>query len=314
MRYFLTVFFITLFGLVFAQDKPIIPKNYPKEAKQSAQVEQRGTEKSPVFVKGEITTKKTEKEAEGDSKEREQKAAADAALVKYTGFSAFFAGLVLLVAIVQVGLFVWQLRLIKRATDDAGVAASAAKNSAVALMTAERAYVKLSHVPPGLNIEKTDGFFWVSEQVKNFGNTPALITDVVITFKLIAKDKALPTVLEYEKRSGRQPRQAFLVKGEEFFFNTSPQQMTAANLRSITADTHRFYVLGFVDYIDNFGCRHRAGYARVYNPDLDDRTHYSNEKEFLDRNNLVFVSQVGYNYDRPRKEGEGEDWDQEPRA
>jgi GTP-binding protein EngB required for normal cell division len=47
------------------------------------------------------------------------------------------------------------------------------------------------------------------------------------------------------------------------------------------------------------------------------RENYTNEAGTLDekayraRNNLVFVDQPGYNYDRERKQGEGEDW-QEP--
>lgn len=47
-------------------------------------------------------------------------------------------------------------------------------------------------------------------------------------------------------------------------------------------------------------CR-RGGYARQYDPRRDDP---ANEN----RNNLIFVTQRGYNYDRPRKKGEGNDW------
>ena len=56
---------------------------------------------------------------------------------------------------------------------------------------------------------------------------------------------------------------------------------------------------GYVDYIDQFGQRHRGGYARVYDPRLDTEP---------SRNNLLFITQKGYNYDRLRKRGEGSDW------
>ncbi len=56
-------------------------------------------------------------------------------------------------------------------------------------------------------------------------------------------------------------------------------------------------LIGYVDYLDKFGGRHRGGYARKFAPELDGTD-----------NNLIFVDQTGYNYDRSRKKGEGNDW------
>ena len=61
------------------------------------------------------------------------------------------------------------------------------------------------------------------------------------------------------------------------------------------------YVVGYVDYIDVFGGHQRGGYARVYDPALDTGPEDA-------RNNLAFVTDRAYNYDRPREEGEGDDW------
>jgi len=67
--------------------------------------------------------------------------------------------------------------------------------------------------------------------------------------------------------------------------------------------------------VDKFGKRHRAGYARLYQPSLDERRIYGTEEDFNRRSNLIFVPlQAGYNYDRPRTEGEGNDWDEEASA
>ena len=55
-------------------------------------------------------------------------------------------------------------------------------------------------------------------------------------------------------------------------------------------------VYGFVDYIDAFGVRHRGGYARQYVPNVQGN------------NNLVFLDHPSYDYDRPRRPGEGNDW------
>ena len=54
------------------------------------------------------------------------------------------------------------------------------------------------------------------------------------------------------------------------------------------------WLYGFVDYTDEFGQSHRGGYARVYIPEKDDPS-IPVEK----RNNLSFVSEPGWNYDRP---------------
>ncbi len=50
--------------------------------------EQRGTERAPLFVKGEVVTKKDAESVKEDAEDRKVKEAADAALVNYTGHLA----------------------------------------------------------------------------------------------------------------------------------------------------------------------------------------------------------------------------------
>jgi hypothetical protein len=70
-------------------------------------------------------------------------------------------------------------------------------------------------------------------------------------------------------------------------------------------------LIGFVDYIDQFGQRYRGGYARIYYPMIDIKNdRYKSEAEYAARNNLGVVAQEGYNYDRPRSRGEGKDWNE----
>ena len=54
--------------------------------------------------------------------------------------------------------------------------------------------------------------------------------------------------------------------------------------------------------------QHRGGFGRVYRPDQDVRSNFASEEDFAKRLNLFFFDTDGYNYDRPRKEGEGKDW------
>jgi hypothetical protein len=72
---------------------------------KKAVTEERGTEKAPLFLKGEVTTEKSEAEAASDAEERKEKRAVDETLVRYTGLSALFAFLIFVAACFQMGLF-----------------------------------------------------------------------------------------------------------------------------------------------------------------------------------------------------------------
>jgi hypothetical protein len=43
------------------------------------------------------------------------------------------------------------------------------------------------------------------------------------------------------------------------------------------------YLIGYVDYTDQFKKRHRAGYARIYRPAIDDGGSYKTDAEFVGR-------------------------------
>jgi hypothetical protein len=85
------------------------------------------------------------------------------------------------------------------------------------------------------------------------------------------------------------------------FYQITPEEMIA--VKDHQSD---LYLIGYVDYTDQFKKRHRAGYARVYRPAVDDRGGYKTDAEFEARNNLAFVTQAGYNYDRLRRRWERE--------
>ncbi len=142
--------------------------------------------------------------------------------------------------------------------------------------TIERAYVGLSHAPPGVQaIAGSPPAAWVSVRVKNHGRTPATVTEVLLTLLI---SSVLPAEPPYAL--GR-PVAAFLMAGDEFFERLS---ITAGEFAQIQAGAPA-YVLGYVDYQDQFGQRHRSGYARRF-----DATSPSN--------NLMFVTEAGYNYER----------------
>ncbi len=165
-----------------------------------------------------------------------------------------------------------------------------------------RAYVKMSHLESGLDIDSS-GMCRMTVQVKNYGRTPAEVTDILLRTHILAKDESLPEIPDYSVMRVKKPLHAFLVTKEDFN-NPEAFSMDAKNVLDVGNGTKKLYVFGYVDYIDAFKQRHRAGYARVYRPHGETASQF-----FGPRNNLEFVIQEGYNYDRPRKKGEGNDWD-----
>ena len=77
--------------------------------------------------------------------------------------------------------------------------------------------------------------------------------------------------------------------------------ITGEVVEAIQKGTKILHYVAYVDYIDKFGIRHRSGYGRTYNP----------APVGFGGHNLIFITQHGYNYDRERKEGEGNDWGNE---
>jgi hypothetical protein len=172
----------------------------------------------------------------------------------------------------------------------------------------QRAYVKISHLPPGVEVNPS-GNFWLKASIKNFGQTPARVTDIVMKPAVVAHNESLPTIPDYTCEDSGPPLRAFLVKDDEFFLprHYSITQYQMKQVREHSAD---LYVIGFVDYRDQFGERHRGGYARRYYPVIDDMK-YENEAERAKRNNLLVFAQERYNYDRRRHRGEGKDWSED---
>lgn len=154
----------------------------------------------------------------------------------------------------------------------------------------ERAYVKMSHLPPGIVLQE-GGKARVTIQVNNRGRTPAYVTDVRLSPVVLPRGEGLPQRPRYKAPDG-QSAQAFLTSTDHIFID---MEFAVPELAAVLAGTKTLYFVGYVDYIDAFNGRHRGGYARVYS---------QNEKT----NNLVFVTSSAYNYDTSRPEGVGRDW------
>jgi hypothetical protein len=189
----------------------------------------------------------------------------------------------------------------------------------------ERAYLTLSHSPPGIKFSDDVIALVDDEQIrnpaqnatvrigiKNYGNTPASVSRILV--QVIFTDEQLPPTPQYDETFAKDIRVSVVKTETVFTRHNWPVDFSA--IEKTKAGTIRLYVVGYVDYRDQFGERHRSGYARVFEPSIDQPDSYWKEsdrsfdhKAFDERNNLPFVTQSGYNYDRKRKRGEGDDWD-----
>ena len=188
-----------------------------------------------------------------------------------------WATVITAVATFFIALFTWTLW---RAT----------KGAAEHVLRIERAYVKMSHHPPGIRFDGGTGRLSINMGIKNFGNTPAYVTNVVLA--AIVGDELSETP-DYPRPQLSRAK-SFLVKDDEIVVSEE-LTISVGEEQDVKSGSKKLWIVGYVDYIDSFGERHRGGYARLYWPQAPQA------------NNLIFVPQPGWNYDRLRRKGEGDD-------
>lgn len=215
------------------------------------------------------------------------------------GVSAIAAVIALIAAGIagaQMWMFKKQLGLMGTSNKTAALAAKAAEESAKATliqtqsaMDAERAYVKLSHLEPG--IERLDDQSSVVKiEVKNWGRTPAHITDVIIGFKKLDFGTPLPIPYPYSDAQRESFPNGFLVPNELLYVDRH------VTTRQVSDTSKQLWIFGHVDYIDIFDRRWRGGYARKY--------------VSMNDNNLIYNTEGRDNFDRERTPDEGRDWNE----
>jgi hypothetical protein len=161
----------------------------------------------------------------------------------------------------------------------------------------ERAYVNMSHAPPGLYCIKgmdtaapeavplVAGLpVAVGVQITNHGHTPATIVAAVVVMYMGDKLPDEPPYTDHDTWGA-----FFLMPNEGRFVVTRmiSTALTDEQLKLVHENKLTIWACGYVDYVDRFGATHRSGYARRYAPSVT-------------QNNLVFETKPGYNYDVDR--------------
>lgn len=216
---------------------------------------------------------------EADLCEQRRMAKAAKEQVYWTERQFWGTGVEIILLIFAVGFAGW-------AAIAASQAARAAAKTVGAMRRSERAYVKMSHLPSGLDLISQPGFAGFVVEIKNHGRTPATITDVLFQLDWFDDENPAPDRPIYRFDEPRRKVGGFLVSQDFFFHHRILPMPTEGNVEG------ELWLYGYVDYTDEFGENHRGGYARRYRPNGD--------------NNLIFASKTGWNYDEPRQSHEDE--------
>lgn len=294
-------------------------KGETSNAQDSSKQDLRGTHEKPLIVDV-LPAPDAEQIAKRKTEQEEEKSTLDRWL---TGASVSLAVITFFLALYTARLWRETHRLaedarntaVKQATDMkkslsiAQQSADAALLSVKNMQSADRAYIKMSHFPPGLIFndalaERIYGEVRTGDvriEVINLGKTPAIITSVAMTYFTLPLSEPLPPLPLYHMGRPEETKMKTILYGTDAITPPPTFKLTlsAEEFTSINEKTSRLYLLLYADYIDQFGIRHRAGYARRYDPQST--------------NNLTLVTQRDYNYDIQRQPGQGDDWN-EPQA
>jgi len=228
-------------------------KQPPRDAKTTQQpvaTDQRGTDQVPFTVKV-LPTQKTEAERENEQRHRDN----ETQLTDASWWLACFTLALVFTAVVQAGLFVWQLLLIRKSLGDTKKAACAAEESAdaaranaQAIMNAERAYIW-----PGFAfcIPRPEEAEW-NISLLNTGKTAGIFT------------KAYHALLtETEFKSGNTRRQEFDGRENVIPPNQPGTEMPSGITQIVNAESR--ISCGYIIYTDVFGQTHVQGWKhRLY--------------------------------------------------
>lgn len=134
----------------------------------------------------------------------------------------------------------------------------------------ERAYTGIKLVSPiAIHPDSNPSSFIAPH---NAGKTPAQVVDAFVTCDVAT---TLPPVPNYTRPIGYEPASFVLMPDETFTWNAQLlRKISAAEHAAIHANaggavgTHLF-VYGCIEYVDKFGGKHRTGFARRYEQNMN---------------------------------------------
>jgi hypothetical protein len=104
--------------------------------------------------------------------------------------------------------------------------ADAALRSATTSMATERAYIRITSCPPGIIFMEQSASYtslFCKLGIKNYGETPAYINDIVIQAKISEVGQLLPDIPDFAGAKRYKCSKAFLVRGDSIFYQFSDE-------------------------------------------------------------------------------------------
>jgi hypothetical protein len=227
----------------------------------------RGTDKSPIAVKGNVTTTLPPPAAEQIQAEK-AKAEDDHNLAVATDWLAGLTALLAMVAVFQLYLFLRQLKLTEKAARDAETAASAAKASADALPKIERAYVFVEVDISDIRNVPADAYAEVTFAIRftNHGKTPAILTR--LRSYPVWADSPPEDLLKHERANTPLPEGLVIGAGRNADWPLR-ERMNDEQWRQLHDVVTRMYVVGVIEYEDVMRVMHRTGFCWQTYPSAD---------------------------------------------
>ena len=238
-----------------------------KQAAQPLAADQRGTDQVPFAVKI-LPATDAKEQAEKAERERKEKAIVDdkvafetQRIADYTDRLAWFTLILSGVAILQAGLFLWQLRYMRQSIVDAAIAANASARSATALVASERArfFVVLEkhNLSDLIKAVRDTGRLTTGENFsiqfnfKNYGKTPGILKERVVG-SIVADDlpQTLPLPLSVKDFPETMIGSHDSTKSDWFSPNEFP---IPAEVGEVGRNNKRFWFYGRLYYDDVFG-------------------------------------------------------------
>jgi hypothetical protein len=238
----------------------------PQQSNQNASEHDAAASQPPPVGKPD-TGGGAENQADRIERERLEHIENERGLTAYTKGLAVFTGLLFLVAVLQAGMFVWQLILMNRGVRDAKDAAAGALATATTLekqfLATNRPKIRIKHVRLTTDI-------WHEEPIEttiiitNVGTLPARIVQCEFSTVVLRKDRELPF----------PPREAPVPRGlsmDLLNIGVSAEIVAATDERILTDEEHsdirsqeRFlYCFGRVEYQPEKGDRfHITAFCR----------------------------------------------------
>ena len=291
MRALLLLLMVFMFSLSsWAQSNP--PALTPRESTGKQQAEpSKAEEKNKAevaealrLVYEKIATFRSEYQAYVDRKHEEEKTHNEA-LIAYGTWA---------LAVITFFLFIATYRLYKITVRLAADAKSASDRQFDSQVAAERGYAKVSHLVPGVRIQKENKFFYVDFEIKNWGRTPIHVTDVRFDHTALEYGTPLPTPFPFRNARRESFPNGFLVPGESMFVRDKPFTLLGEKGLKVVDGTIQRWIFAHVYYADVFGKRWVGGYVRKYVRIIDDGL----------KNNLLVDTEAIYDFDRAHNNGD----------